>query len=142
MIICRVDSAMIFTGETREIADSAPVPPGWIATDEPTGAQPYQQWRSTHWHGLDEYPQPPAPGPPPVPEYSKLKIVEAADALGKLSDLEAILTIAPIRVRMRWQTASTLMGDDPDLLAMVGAIQQAWQLTDEQMAELLKQCTA
>lgn len=83
---------------------------------------------------------PPPPVVEVVPEYSKLKIVEMADAMGKLADLESMLSVAPIRVRMRWQTAVSLMGDDPDLLAMVGAMQQAWQLTDEQRVAFLEQC--
>lgn len=140
MIICKVDSLQIYTGEVASIPDSDPVPTGWIATEKPDGPEPYQQWRSTYWHGLDEYPVPPVPVPV-EPRYSPTKIIRAVDSMGQAGNLEKMLATAEPRVRLLWQKETEFAGDDVDFVRLVRDCQQAWQLTDEQMRELLSNCT-
>jgi hypothetical protein len=137
MIICNVDSNLIYAGEVKEIDDRAPVPKGWIAADPPE--EGIMQWQSTRWVELASYPVPPEPVPV-VHEYDKLKIVEAIDGMGKLEDFAAMMATAPLKVQMRWQAAGSLKGDDEDLRAMLAMIQQAWEKTDDEMALILAQC--
>lgn len=75
-----------------------------------------------------------------APVYDKLKLVDALDADGRLEDFDSLLSGSPLRIRLRWQAAGALAGDDPDLLTMIEAIQQAWGMTDEQRDALLEKC--
>jgi hypothetical protein len=137
MIICKVDSNLIYAGEVKELDDRAPVPKGWIATDPPGDG--IMQWQSTKWQELADYPVPPEPVPV-VHEYDKLKIVEAIDGMGKLEDFAAMMATAPLKVQMRWQAAGSLKGDDEDLLAMLAMIKQAWGLGDAAIMQILDRC--
>ena len=82
------------------------------------------------------------PAPEVVPTYSKLKIVEVIDGMGKLDDFAGMLLQASTRIQMRWQAATVLAGDDEDLQSVVLMMQSAWSLTDEQVSDILKQCEA
>jgi len=83
----------------------------------------------------------PEPEPvPAVPEYDKLKIVEAIDGMGKLEDFAGMMATAPLKIQMRWQAAGSLKGDDEDFLAVLGMIQQAWEKTDVEMKQILSTC--
>jgi hypothetical protein len=82
------------------------------------------------------------PPEPPVPTYSKLKIVEVIDSMGKLNEFAGMLAHAPTRIQMRWAAAGVLEGDDADLQAVIAMIAEQWKLTPEQVAEILKQCEA
>ena len=137
MIICRVDSRLIFAGEVNEIDDRAAVPKGWIATEPPE--EGIMQWQSTRWVELADYPVPPEPVPV-LHEYDKLKIVEVIDQMGKLEDFAGMMATAPLKVQMRWQAAGSLKGDDEDLLAMLAMIKQAWGLSDADIVQMLDKC--
>ena len=143
MTICQLDSMRCYTGKCRELDKDEmrkAIPAGWIAApvpDVPEGW--YALWRGDDWLLTREYPKPPPPEPG-VKHYDPDKLVLACDGMGKAKALRQIIEAAPDRTYLRWQKAVTFAGNDPDLVTMLGGIQQAWRLTDEQVAAILKQC--
>lgn len=142
MNICKVDSNMIFSGETKEQSDlRSAIPRGWVATSSPK-KEGIWQWGSDRWIELVEYPK--QPEPPPVVEsktwYSPDLIVQAIDAMGKAEELEAMLAHASPRIRLRWQKAILFDGADRDFISIVDYFQESWKLTTEQREQLLKSC--
>jgi len=75
-----------------------------------------------------------------IREYSPDKLILAIDSLGLSDSLDSLLKEAPARIRLRWQKAVTFKGEDPDFQAMIATLKVAWQLSDEQVDELLASC--
>jgi hypothetical protein len=141
MTLYLCDARMVYTGRTVEYdpAGGGPLPARAVDVAPPAGIA---QWAGNRWVVLPEYsPAPPEPLPP-VPTYSKLKIVEVIDGMGKLDEFAALLLHAPTRIQMRWSAAGSLAGDDADLRQVIAMIADAWMLSPEQVAEILKQCEA
>ena len=137
--ICSYDHNLIFTGGVATIPDRDPIPRGWVATEKPQGEAKYWQWQSTKWAGLDKYPKPLVPVPT-VPEYDKVKIVEAMIAMGQQELLAKKIAESDTAIQLRFSAYPTLKGDDKDFLKMMKEFQKALGMTDEQRDKFLADC--
>ena len=70
-------------------------------------------------------------------EISKMKLVEAFDALGKRAEFLAFVA-ADAEMKLYWDTATVLDSDHPKVAAAAQAISQAFGLSAEQVDALLR----
>jgi hypothetical protein len=73
--------------------------------------------------------------------YSKLKLIDAFIAMNKLAEFRGFKATWPTEVQERWDAATELEADDPDMVAMVIALQTAWQWSDAERDALLASIT-
>jgi hypothetical protein len=70
-------------------------------------------------------------------EISKLRLVEAFDAIGKLDEFLAFLS-SDADMKLYWDTATTLDSDHPMVQAATQSISQAFGLTEEQVDAIMR----
>ena len=137
--ICKVDSMLVFTGDTMEHDGKSAIPKGWIAVDAPEWKGVFQ-WAGSKWNKLSEYPKAIEQKSEIKKAYDPDKLIKVIDGMGKLDDFEKILSLSPARIRLRWQKATQFAEDDADFAGMVEAIASAWKLSEKDTAEILRQC--
>ena len=74
-------------------------------------------------------------------EISKLRLVEAFDAIGKLDEFLTFIA-SDARMELFWETATTLDSDHPMMVQASVAISQEFGLTEEQVDTLLRSARA
>ena len=74
-------------------------------------------------------------------EISKLRLVEAFDAIGKLDEFLTFLS-SDADMKLYWDTATTLDSDHPMVQASAQSIAQGFGLTAEQVDTLLRSARA
>ena len=83
-----------------------------------------------------------APDPEPEPRvFSKLKVLEAAEAAGVARQLLTMLSQDEL-LNAKWQAAQNLREDNPAFKAGIALVSQATGLTQEQIAAALDGCVA
>jgi len=70
-------------------------------------------------------------------EISKLRLLEAFDAIGKRAEFLAFLS-SDADMKLYWDTATTLDSDHPMVQAAAQSIAQGFGLTEEQVDDLLR----
>ena len=70
-------------------------------------------------------------------EISKLRLVEAFDAIGKLDEFLTFIA-SDARMKLFWDTATTLDSDHPMVVQAAVAISREFGLTEEQAGDLLR----
>ena len=81
MLIHRYDAQMIYTGASREIADSEGAPPGWTRVPLPTlSGSEVAQFQGSGWLVLAERPAAPAPTQEQAAQALQAAIVTATQA--------------------------------------------------------------
>lgn len=74
-------------------------------------------------------------------EISKLRLLEAFDAIGKLDEFLTFIA-SDTRMKLFWDTATTLDSDHPMVQAAAQSIAQGFGLTAEQVDTLLRSARA